>query len=68
VAEMPAPGTPLGIGHRGYISTQLTVWCGRCYEWEYLEAKKKLDAALEAKDRGWKFTRQYGWVCSRNHG
>ncbi len=42
---------------KGYISSQKTVWCGKCVEWEYIDNTKN------ARQLGWKLTKKYGWVC-----
>ena len=48
---------------KGRISCYLTVWCGLCPGWLYVEAKTKAKAAVEARGKGWVNTRARGWLC-----
>jgi len=45
---------------RGYISTEKTIWCGVCFEWDQMSAGGHVKAW---KRRGWKLTKKHGWVC-----
>jgi len=48
-----------GVIKRGPIE----IWCGKCNWWEYLESLKVIFAKPEAKKKGWKFTKENGWIC-----
>jgi hypothetical protein len=48
---------------KGQIRTTLDVWCGRCGNWENLDAFTKRAAGVIARQKGWQNTRQKGWVC-----
>jgi len=42
---------------KGIITSQKTVWCGKCGGWDYIDNTKY------ARNIGWKFTTKDGWVC-----
>lgn len=47
----------------GYISTEFTVWCGKCGHWNQISGRKTV-AIKEWKRMGWKrFKAPIGWVC-----
>jgi len=48
---------------KGRISTTLSVHCGKCMFWEYLESVKKGQATKEARRKNWSLTDTWGWVC-----
>ena len=49
---------------KGEIRTRKEIWCGVCGCWEYLEhCGRGCFVIAEAKEKGWKRTRKYGWVC-----
>lgn len=48
---------------KGNISTEYTVWCDRCVEWEQQAmARNKADAIRLFKAGGW-VVRKGRWVC-----
>lgn len=49
----------------GHISIEFTFWCGLrdCEYWEQFGGPKKKFAIEDAKKRGWKKTKNHGWVC-----
>ena len=51
----------------GYLSVYYTVWCGHgwgeCVTWENVEGKNRRAAGDDAKDKGWAYTRAFGWLC-----
>lgn len=46
----------------GSITTEHTVWCGTCEEWEQLNTRTKSQTAREARARGWSKSRGK-WQC-----
>ena len=48
---------------KGRISTTLSVHCGKCTFWEYLESVRKGRATKEARRKNWFLTNKWGWVC-----
>jgi len=47
----------------GTISTEHTIWCGRCWVWKQ-ESSPTVRAMMEiARKRGWKSMNYYGWCC-----
>ena len=56
----------MSLGVKGYISTTLTVWCGRCVVWEHADQEfKKAQAGEWARRHGWRLTRLDGWLCPK---
>lgn len=56
----------MSLGVKGYIGTTLTLWCGRCVEWEYAgQEVKKAKAAAWGRQHGWRYTRLDGWLCPK---
>lgn len=53
------------MSERGRIIHEYTVWCGLCVRWDHIESKRNPSA--EARSKGWKNTRRYGWVCPKAH-
>ena len=53
---------------KGRIVTTLSVHCGKCIFWEYLESVRKVRAAKEARRKNWALTDKWGWVCPRCMG
>lgn len=53
---------------RGTMRAHLSVWCAFCYRWDSLDEKKRTAAAKEAKRKGWRYTRRYGWACPDHKG
>ncbi|NWL87572.1 hypothetical protein DMN77_08135 [Paenibacillus sp. 79R4] len=47
----------------GYISSEFTVWCGKCSKWEQVSTISKTFAAKEFTKSGWRKTKEHGWVC-----
>jgi hypothetical protein len=53
---------------RGSISTEYTVWCGLCAEWEQFAClRSKAQAAAEARREGWRHTKENGWICAAHY-
>lgn len=50
---------------KGYMSTEFTVWCGVCVEWETIPQGTRTRAGKEAKRVGWTYTRKHGWCCPK---
>jgi hypothetical protein len=50
---------------RGYISRQYTAWCGGCGNWEQVDEELKSAALKRLVKRGWRQTKENGWVCPR---
>lgn len=50
---------------QGRMTTEFTVWCGRvdCAMWNQMACRSKREAGKMAKERGWEFTRAFGWQC-----
>lgn len=48
---------------RGYISTEHTVWCGRCDVWDQLAEHTLKGTIQEVQKAGWRRSRKYGWLC-----
>lgn len=48
---------------RGIIKFHMTIWCGRCAEWRYLEGRNKREGGVQARGVGWAYTRAHGWLC-----
>lgn len=42
---------------KGNITSQKTMWCGKCSHWEVIDNVK------HARSIGWKLTKEHGWVC-----
>jgi hypothetical protein len=53
---------------KGRISTLLTLICGGCSDFEYLDTVRKTQAAKEARHKGWKLTKKLGWLCPSCQG
>ena len=53
---------------KGRISTQYTVWCGTCNQWEYLDVKAGVSKVKAAKYLGYKLVIDKGWVCPACQG
>jgi hypothetical protein len=53
---------------KGRISTQYTVWCGTCGEWDYLDVKAGVSKVKAAKAIGYKLVIEKGWVCPKCQG
>ena len=49
-------------GTLGVITTEYTVWCGRCCDWNQIANKKSVAIRIWRKN-GWKKTEGYGWTC-----
>ena len=46
---------------KGYITTEKTVWCGRCNRWQ----QEPIGTHKQSwKERGWQYTRNQGWLCN----
>lgn len=48
---------------RGFVSTEFTVHCGGCFEWDRTSAVAKRKAMVAWKGAGWRFTKPRGWLC-----
>lgn len=46
---------------RGRVSTEKTIWCGRCSHWDQRSSENGI-LKLWRKE-GWKRTKRHGWVC-----
>jgi hypothetical protein len=55
---MPTP-TDWG-GTKGGITTEKTVWCGICNQWEQAGAGGHVK---RFKHEGWRRSKKYGWLC-----
>jgi hypothetical protein len=49
--------------YKGYISTEHTLWCGNCAHWVSESSDTKAVMAFYGRKRGWKKTKEMGWVC-----
>ena len=47
---------------RGTITTQHTIWCGRCTRWDQASGRVPT-LTKEWKLRGWTHTQKDGWIC-----
>jgi hypothetical protein len=45
----------------GRITITHTVWCGYCDRFDYVEQYR--DPRKWAREQGWKFTHDKGWIC-----
>lgn len=45
---------------KGFITPEMTVFCGGCMDWVRTE---KGGHTRVWRKRGWKFTRAHGWQC-----
>lgn len=54
-----------GVAGTGRITTEWTVWCGRCAVWETNDVihGKKSEFIAGIRNSGWKRTKSDGWVC-----
>ncbi len=50
---------------KGEISIEHTVWCGICMNWEQAAEPTKRLMGIFARSRGWKYTKEKGWVCPK---
>lgn len=48
----------------GSISTEFTIWCGRCTDWNTKDATKAEAIRLWRK-LGWKKLKDVGWTCPK---
>ena len=48
---------------KGYISTEKTVWCGRCGDWDQRALVEHGGHVKQWKKMGWMKTKEHGWVC-----
>lgn len=50
---------------RGRMTKDITIWCGLCDYWEYIDTLNDTfkSAAKEARTKGWQKTRKHGWIC-----
>lgn len=49
--------------YKGYISREHTIWCGGCPHWTTEAVDTRAELAKLSRKRGWKKTKQYGWLC-----
>jgi hypothetical protein len=48
----------------GKITTEFTVWCGKCEVWwQESMSRNKTEFAEYIQKYGWRKTKEYGWVC-----
>lgn len=48
---------------KGHITTEFTVWCGKCTEW-FQDSYPSLAIAKKGfKKLGWVDTKEHGWLC-----
>jgi len=47
----------------GGISTEHTVWCGRCWRWHQASSGTVRWMAKIARKAGWEDRAYYGWCC-----
>lgn len=47
---------------KGAITTQFTIWCGNCGEWDQISDSLK-GAKQDFALLGWKNTHKHGWLC-----
>ncbi|MCY7487923.1 hypothetical protein [Paenibacillus alvei] len=47
----------------GWISTEFTVWCGKCHSCHQESTPNKIEAVEKFKRHGWKLKKAYGWTC-----
>lgn len=45
----------------GTITTERTIWCGSCAEWDQKSDEPRMAAAW--RKAGWRLTRKRGWLC-----
>lgn len=43
------------------------IWCGICMNWQREKTKRK-EAEIRFRKRGWKKTKENGWVCPQCAG
>ncbi len=48
---------------KGHISTEHTVWCGRCPNWELLAEHTVRSMISAVKSIRWKTHKTWGWLC-----
>jgi hypothetical protein len=49
---------------RGSIRADYSVFCG-CAEWEHLSSATARGRRVEAREKGWRWTTNRGWMCLR---
>ena len=52
----------------GFISTERTVWCGKCENWHQESVKNKTKFETRIRMCGWKKTKKNGWICQECGG
>jgi len=50
---------------KGQITQRFDIWCGGCPDHLYLDSGivKRTSAFAAARKKGWKYTKEYGWIC-----
>ena len=48
----------------GVITTQHTVWCGICCDWDQSTGTTR-HSMLKWRRMGWKHSTKHGWICPR---
>ncbi len=63
------PTARLAALPKGRMTSEFTVWCHHCAEWwQTAEAHGRKRAGQLAKDKGWAYTRAFGWLCPECEG
>jgi hypothetical protein len=49
--------------YKGHITREHTIWCGGCAQWTTEAVDTRAALAKISRKRGWKKTKDHGWVC-----